>query len=123
VHVAHFEAGSLSVQTARAQRRQTPLVRQHGQRVGLVDHLRQLAATEEVLDGRRDALRIDQAARRHVLASFRLIRSCTVRRSFRKALAQLVAGQLVDRPQTPVAQVVDVVDLGTRPFANNRAGT
>ena len=46
--------------------------------------------------------------------SFRLIRSCTVRRSFRKPLRSSSAGQLVDGPQPPVAQVVDVVDVGRR---------
>ena len=87
-------------------------MREHRQRIGLIDDLRQFAATEEVFDRRGNALGIDQAARRHVLTSLRLIRSCTVRRSFKKPFAQFVAGQLVDRPQRAIAQVVDVVDLG-----------
>ena len=57
VHVADFEAGPLAVQAARAQGRKPPLVGEHRQRVGLVDHLRKLAAAEKVLDGRRNALR------------------------------------------------------------------
>ena len=52
VHVADFEARTLAVQAARAQGRQTPLVRQLAQRVGLVDHLAQFAAAEEEVDAR-----------------------------------------------------------------------
>ena len=51
VHVADFEARPLAVQTAGAQGRQTPLVRELRQRVGLVDDLRQFAAAEEEVDG------------------------------------------------------------------------
>jgi hypothetical protein len=50
MHVADLKAGALAVQTARAQRRQPALVRELRQRVGLVDHLRQLAAPEEEVD-------------------------------------------------------------------------
>ena len=50
VHVADLEARPLAVQAARAQGRQPPLVRELAQRVGLVDHLRQLAAAEEEVD-------------------------------------------------------------------------
>src|SRR6185312_4286286 len=42
VHVAHLEAGALARETARAQRRETTLVRDLGQRVGLVHELREL---------------------------------------------------------------------------------
>ena len=72
VHVADFETGALAIQTARAQRRQTPLVREHRQRVGLADDLRQLAAAEEIFDGRGNALGIDQALRAQSSTSFRL---------------------------------------------------
>ena len=111
VHVADLEAGPLAVQAAGAQGRQPPLVREHRQRVGLVDHLRQLAAAEEVLDRRRDALGIDQAAGRHVLDVLEAHPLLHGAAELQEALAQFVAGQLVDRPQAAVAQVVDVVDL------------
>ena len=39
VDVAHLEAGALSVETARAERREATLVRELRERVGLVDHL------------------------------------------------------------------------------------
>jgi hypothetical protein len=60
VHVANLEAGALAVQSARTQRRQPALVGQLRQRVGLVHHLRQLAAPEEELDRAADRLAVDQ---------------------------------------------------------------
>ena len=63
VDVADLEAGPLAVQAARAQGREPPLVGELRQRVGLVDDLRQLAAAEEVLDRRADALGVDQRPR------------------------------------------------------------
>ena len=114
VHVADFEAGPLAIQAAGAEGRQPPLVREHRQRIGLVDHLRQLAAAEEVLDRRRDALGIDQAARRHVLDVLEAHPLLHGAAELQEALAHFVAGQLVDRPQAAIAQVVDVVDVGRR---------
>jgi hypothetical protein len=86
-------------------------VRDLGQRVGLVHELRQLAGTEELLDGRADRLGVDQVVR-HQVVGFGL----------RQALldgtldthqtgAELVLGQFADRAHTAVAEVVDVVDL------------
>ena len=114
VHVADFEAGPLAVQAAGAQRRKPPLVREHRERVGLVDHLRKFAAAEEVLDRRRNALGVDQAAGRHVLDVLEAHPLLHRAAELQEALAQLVAGQLVDGPQAAVAQVVDVVDLHVR---------
>ena len=111
VHVADLEAGPLAVQAAGAQGRKPPLVREHRERVGLVDHLRKLAAAEEILDRRRNALRIDQAAGRHVLEVFQAHPLLDRAPQLEEALAQLVGGQLVDGPQAAVAQVVDVVDF------------
>ena len=111
VHVAHFEAGPLAIQTARAERRQSPFVREHRERIRLIHNLRQLAATEEVFDGCRDALRIDQASRRHVLDVFEahplLHRATKLQESF----PHFVRRQFVDRSQPPVAQVVDIVHV------------
>src|SRR5207245_3268558 len=56
VHVAHFEAGTLPSQTARAEGRDATLVRDLGQRVGLVHELRQLRRTEKLLQGRGNRL-------------------------------------------------------------------
>ena len=111
VDVADFEAGTLAVQTAGTQGRQTPLVGEHRERVGLVDDLRQFAAAEEVFDGGRDALGIDQAAGRHVLDVLQAHPLLHGAAELQKALAQLVASQLVDRPQAAIAQVIDVINF------------
>ena len=61
--VADFESGTVSRQTARAQRGQTSFVRQLAERVILVHELRQLRGTEELLDGSRHRLDIDKGLR------------------------------------------------------------
>ena len=48
MHVAHFEAGALAGQTARPKGRQTALVGDFRQRIGLIHKLRQLAGAEEL---------------------------------------------------------------------------
>jgi hypothetical protein len=69
MHVAHFEAGAFARQAARAEGRDAALVRDLGQRIGLVHELRQLAGAEELLDRRRDRLGIDQVVRHQVVDS------------------------------------------------------
>ena len=64
VHVADLEAGALTGQTTRAQRRQAALVGQTRQRVVLVHELAQLAGAEELLDRRHDRADVDQRLRR-----------------------------------------------------------
>ena len=111
VHVADLEAGPLSGQAARTQRGQTPLVRQAGQRVGLVHELRQLGRAEELLDRSHDRPNVDQGLRRdrldvlsgHPLADDPL--------HAREADPDLVLDQLAHGAQAPVAEVVDVVGL------------
>ncbi len=109
--VADFEAGAFAVQAPGAQGAQPALVGQLSQRVGLVDDLGQLAAAEEVLDGRADALGIDQRARRHVFDVFQAHALLNGAAKLEEALAQFVGGELVDRAEAPVAEVVDVVDV------------
>ena len=69
MHVAHFEAGALARQAARAERRDATLVRDFRQRVVLVHELRQLRGAEELLDRGRHGLGVDQFLRRQ---AFRL---------------------------------------------------
>ena len=64
--VTDFEAGAFAVESSGAQRAQTAFVGQLGQRVGLIDHLRELTAAEEVFDGRGNRFGIDQRARRQI---------------------------------------------------------
>ena len=71
---------------------------QLGKRVGLVHDLAQLATTEEVLDRRGDAFRVDERPRGHVLLladAHALLHGAA---ELEKALAQLVGRQLIDRP-------------------------
>src|SRR4051794_14458720 len=111
VHVADLEAGPLTGQTTRAERGQPALVRQAGERVGLVHELRQLRGAEELLDRRHDRADVDQGLRRdrldvlrgHALADHALHPG--------QADADLVLDELADRAQAPVAEVVDVVGL------------
>ena len=111
VHVADLEAGPLAVEAAGAQGAEPALVGELGQRVGLVDDLRELAAAEEVLDRRADALGVDQRPRGHVLGVLQAHPLLDGAAELEEALAQLVGGQLVDGAQPAVAQVVDVVDV------------
>ena len=111
MHVADLEAGPLTGETTRAERRQTALVGETGQRVGLVHELRQLAGAEELLDGGDDRPDVDQGLRRdrldvlgrHALADDAL--------HTRQTRADLVLDELADGAQTTVAEVVDVVGL------------
>src|SRR3546814_12478774 len=64
VDVTDIEARAVTGETAGAQRRETPLVRQPGDRVGLVHELRQLRGPEELLQRRHHGPDVDQALRR-----------------------------------------------------------
>ena len=70
VHVADFESGALTRQTARPKGRETPLVRDLRQRVGLIHELRELRRSEEFADRSHHRLGVDQVVRhgrRHFL--------------------------------------------------------
>ena len=116
MHVAHFEAGTLAVQTARPEGRQATLVRQLREQVRLVDDLRQLAALEEVLDRAVDRLVVEQVARSEsssdvflLEVTAELLLDRTTQLEHRGA--QLVAEQVGDRTHAAVAEMVDVVEL------------
>ena len=47
VDVSHLESGTVTAQTSGAESGKTPLVRNLGQRVGLIHELAQLAGAEE----------------------------------------------------------------------------
>jgi hypothetical protein len=109
VNVPDVEAGALAGQTAWAEGRQAPLVRQLGKWVVLVHELRQLAGAEELLDRRDHRARVDQRSRcdrvrvtdRHALLDDSLHAN--------QAHAELVLQQLANGPHPAVAEVVDVV--------------
>ncbi len=111
VNVAHLEAGSLPGEAARSKGRDAALVRDLGQGIGLVHELRELGRAEELLDGGRDRLGVDQVVR-HQVFRFRLAQSF-LDGAFHadQPGAELVLGQLAHRAHAAVAEVVDVVDL------------
>ena len=92
MHVADFETGTLSIQTARSQGGQASLVRQHRQRIGLINDLRKFTASEEVLDCGGNALGINQATRRHVLGVFEAHPFLYGPPQFEEAFAQFIRG-------------------------------
>ena len=111
VHVAHLEAGALAGQTARTERREPPLVRDLGQRVGLVHELRELRGAEELAHRRGRRLGVDQVLRHHGVDIDRRHPLLDRALHAQQADAVLVLHQFADRADPAVAEMVDVVDL------------
>ena len=112
MHVAHVETGALAAQTAGTERRQRALVRQFGERVGLLHELRELRRAEELADGGDDRADVDQRHRRHVvrLADRHALLDDALGAA--QADAQLVLDQFADGLDAAVAEVVDVIGAG-----------
>ena len=109
VNVADLEGGTVTGQTARAESRQTALVRQLGQGVVLVHKLGQRRRTEELLDGGDDGTDVDECLRRDglvVLNGHTLLDDLV---HAGETEAQLILQKFTDTAQTTVAEVVDVV--------------
>jgi len=111
VDVADLHAGAVTGETARAERGEPALVRQPGDRVGLVHELRQLRGAEELLQRGGDRPDVDQCLGRDRLDV--LGRHPVTDRALEapEADAQLVLDQLAHGAQPAVAEVVDVVGL------------
>ena len=111
VNVPYLESCSLAGQAARAQRREATLVRDLGQRVGLIHELGQLRRSEVFLDHRRDRLRVDQVVRHQGLDLLRHAHAL-FDGAFHPDQTDpvLVLHQFADRTHAPVTQVVDIVD-------------
>ena len=110
VHVAHFEAGALAGQAARAEGRDATLVRDFRQRVVLVHELRQLRGAEELLDRGGHRLGVDQFLRGQAFALGERQALLDGALDADQADAEHVLGHFADRTHAAVAQVVDVVD-------------
>ena len=111
MNVTHFKTSTFTVQTARSQCTQTTFVRQLGQGVLLVDHLRQFAAAKEEVDAARNALAVDQVG--HFRDFFRVFQAHSFLHraaELQEALSHFVGGQFVDRTKTTVTEVVDIID-------------
>ncbi len=111
MNVANFKAGSLTIQTARTKGRQPAFMREHRKRIRLIDDLRKLAAAEEVFDGRRNALGVDQAPRRDIVGILETHSLLDCATQLEEALANFIAGKFINRAQPTITQMVDVVDL------------
>ena len=109
VHVANLEPGPLAGQAAGPQRGQPPLVRYLGQRVGLVHELRQLAGTEEFLEGRGHRLVVDEFLRHERLDVLETHAFLDRPLHAHQPDAELIFDQFADGPYAAVAQMVDVV--------------
>src|SRR5579885_1324605 len=110
MYVAHLESGALARQTARAQRRKTPLMRDLRQRVGLIHELRKLARSEELADRRHHRLGVHQVMRHsrgHFLVHRHLFLDGPLHAH--QADAELVLQQFAHGAHAAVAQVIDVV--------------
>jgi len=118
MHVAHLEPGPLAVQSAR------PSAESRRSCVSIDSGLVWSTTCESsprrrILDRRRNALRIDQAPRRHVFDVFQTHPLLDVRRSFKKPLR--ISSQAVRRSSADAGcPVVDVVDVGLRVAATRR---
>ncbi len=110
VHVAHLEARTLSGQAARSKCRQAALVRDLGERIGLVHELRKLRGAEELTDGRHHRLGVDQVVRHsrgELLIDAHLFLDGALHAD--EADAELVLHQLAHGAHAAVAEVIDVV--------------
>ena len=109
VYVSDFKAGTLTSQTARAQRGDTTLVGHFGERVVLVHKLGQLAGTKELFDCGGDRLGVDQILRHQgvQVAQGETLLDRTL--DTHQTDAELVLGHFTDRTDTTVTQVVDIV--------------
>ena len=114
VHVADLEAGPLTRQATRAERREATAVGEARQRVHLVHELGELAGAEELLDGGDHRADVDERLGRdgldvlggHALADDPLHAG--------QADADLVLDQLADRADAAVGEVVLVVEAVAR---------
>ncbi len=109
MHVAHFHAGTVTIQTAGTQGGQTALMRQFGQRVGLIHELRKLRGTEKFFDGRRHGADVNQLARLHIVGILNghALAHDTLQSGHTDA--NLVLQKLAHGAQTAVAQMVNVI--------------
>ena len=111
MHVAHGEGSAVAVEAAGAEGGEAALVRQFRQRVGLVHELRELAAAEELLDGRGDRADVDQILRAHLVQVLNGHALLDHALQAGQAHADLVLQKLAHGAHAAVAEVVDVVHI------------
>src|SRR5437764_3654574 len=109
--VAHFESRAIARETARPEGREPALVRQLRERIRLVHELRELRATEEIADDRAERFRVDQLLRRHAVDVDVEQRHALFDEALgaRQTDAALVREKFADGPDTPAAEMIDIV--------------
>ena len=110
--IADLESRPVTGQTTGSEGVQPPLVRQLGQRVDLVHELGQLAGAEELLDRRDDRLDGDDVLRTHIALALEVHPLAGDPLHSGERGAQLCLEKLSDTPDTAVAEVVDIIDVG-----------
>ena len=122
MHVPHVEARAFPGEASGAEGRQAPLVCELGQRVCLVHELGELRPAEELADGCHHGAYVDQTLgsgrfrvhQRHLFLDHAL--------HAQQADADLVLDQFAHGSHSPVAQVVDIVNLAlTLVYEDHRA--
>src|ERR1700674_4396092 len=110
VNVAHLEPGAFAREAARPKGRETPLVGDFGERIGLVHELRELGTAEELANRRHDRLGVHKVVR-HGGGHFLVHRHLFLNRALHadEADAELVLEEFADRTHAAVAEVIDVV--------------
>ena len=110
MHVSHLEPGALTRQTTRAERRETALVREPGERVRLVHELADSCEEpKNSLIAATTGRMLMSVCGVIASTSWVVMRSRTTRSMRLRADAQLVLDELADRAHPAVAEVVDVV--------------
>ena len=110
VDIPHIKARPLPRQPAPTQGRKTPLVRQLGQRVGLIHKLRQLVPPEKLPDGAGYRPHINQLVRYGILRLFQPRHPILHHPVHpQQPHPNLIPDQLAGHPHPPVPQMVNVV--------------
>src|SRR5467141_349018 len=110
VHVANFESGAFARETARPKSRETPLVGDFAERVGLVHELAELRRAEEFANRGHHRLGVHQVVRHgrgHFLVHAHLFLDGAFHAD--QADAELVFEQLAHGANAAVAKMIDII--------------
>ena len=111
VHVTHLEAGTLTGETSGPECRETTLVRQLGQGIGLIHELAQLGTTKEVTHDGAQRLGVDELLWRDVVDSGVVERHALADKTLGagETHAALVGQEFADGADATASEVIDVV--------------
>src|SRR3954452_6126154 len=109
--VANFETGAIARETAWPEGRETTLVGQLRERVGLIHELRELRAAKEIADDRAERFRVDQLLGRHAIDVDVEQRHALFHETLRprQADAALVGQQFAHCPDAAATEMIDII--------------